>query len=394
MRAALRKAAAPVLLLALLVLAVTFQNDVVSQAKRDLPAAMEFRAGSGLRLSFDQVESAPIAKAAPEFAASALQSGTAAPALAPEATTPVDLLLTTSAYGGVAALHLVRGAYFQVSPVPEESRFAVVSDRLAVRLFLTENAVGRVFLLGGERFTVCGVYRAPSSLMERLSSDGGDAVYIPYTALPVFASAKPTALFVSGADTISMQAVEGQIVNTFGGQAGASSYTNFLDTRALLREGQKVRLFLFGLPVLILLAVLLSRRSGACAAALGRGDARAARRNAVYAAGCLAALLALFFFVRFQPYLPGGFLPTDNIFDFGFYQNAVVSAVQAKNAYGGCDFFWNLSARALCWGAAGLIVSLALYGMLFAALLRRGQALSGLAEWIRIRGGAKLPRKD
>lgn len=374
MRATVRRAVPFICLLVLFTFSVVFQNGVVSTAERDLPAAMEFRAHQGLRVSFSKVESAPVQNGS-KFAASALQSGAAAPGLSPGSAEPVELMLTTASYGNIVPINLIRGNYFRVSLVPEENRFAVISDKLAVRLFLTENAVGQTLMLSGTRFTVCGVYRTMPHLMERLSSDGGDIVYIPYASLPQNEKAKPTSLLISGAGTLSMEAAEWQIANAFGESAGSSNYTSYADTLALLREGLKARLFLLGIPVIALLAVLFTRRCKKIATDLGRDDARMARRSAFSAAVCGAAILLLFLFIRFQPYLPGKFLPDDNIFDFGFYSNAVVSSIQAKNAYEGYDFFWNLSSRALCWSTAGTLVSLAL----FIALFRRGLALGRMA---------------
>lgn len=65
--------------------------------------------------------------------------------------------------------------------IENEDKVAVISSSLALKLFFNTDAVGKTITLNDEVYTICGVIQESENIINSLSSDGKQRVYIPYT---------------------------------------------------------------------------------------------------------------------------------------------------------------------------------------------------------------------
>lgn len=62
-----------------------------------------------------------------------------------------------------------------------KDKVAVISSSLALKLFFNTDAVGKTITLNDENYTICGVIQESENIINSLSSDGKQRIYIPYT---------------------------------------------------------------------------------------------------------------------------------------------------------------------------------------------------------------------
>ena len=65
--------------------------------------------------------------------------------------------------------------------IKNENKVAVISSSLALKLFFNTDAVGKTITLNDEVYTICGVIQESKNIINSLSSDGKQRIYIPYT---------------------------------------------------------------------------------------------------------------------------------------------------------------------------------------------------------------------
>lgn len=77
--------------------------------------------------------------------------------------------------------HKLIGKGFTKENMENKDKVAVIESSLALKLFFNTNAVGKTITLNDEVYTICGVIQESNNIINSLSSDGKQRVYIPYT---------------------------------------------------------------------------------------------------------------------------------------------------------------------------------------------------------------------
>ncbi len=83
----------------------------------------------------------------------------------------------------------------------------IISDTLALKLYFNTDAVGRIFELNGDEYTVCGVFEDSKNLIDKFSKDGKERIFIPYT-LAKSPESLPVHTFVYDTRTASAGVIE------------------------------------------------------------------------------------------------------------------------------------------------------------------------------------------
>lgn len=73
------------------------------------------------------------------------------------------------------------GESFTEDDVSTGAKKIIISDTLALKLYFNSDVIGKEFIINGESFIVSGVYENSTKLINKLSKDGKERVYIPYT---------------------------------------------------------------------------------------------------------------------------------------------------------------------------------------------------------------------
>ena len=75
----------------------------------------------------------------------------------------------------------INGENISSNNIDNRDKVAIIGSPLALKLFFTTNAVGKKICIDGNQYTICGVIQESENIINSLSSDGKQRVYIPYT---------------------------------------------------------------------------------------------------------------------------------------------------------------------------------------------------------------------
>jgi putative ABC transport system permease protein len=98
---------------------------------------------------------------------------------------PVNLIGVTEGYQTIRRLVIFRGRYFDSVDMEMRSKFCLITEHLAQRVFGVENPVGRDLRMGELTFTVIGVFRERASTFGQ-SEIHDDSVIIPFTLMKYY----------------------------------------------------------------------------------------------------------------------------------------------------------------------------------------------------------------
>lgn len=228
------------------------------------------------------------------------------------------------------------GNSFTEGNILKKEKDAVIGSALALELFFNTNAVGKVLKLGGEKYTICGVYDESDKTINRLSSDGKHRVYIPYTCY-------------SGYDKCYIDSIaydNGAISAPLIEQMNLSQYyaTDFAEKNKVIENFRHIiLLLLFATFCVIALKVwfILCRRS----IHRIREDLKEhyffkslKSIPMMYillifvGLGIPSILVTVFFISDFSIFIPSKYIPYDNIFDFSYYIEQIIKNANTVNS--------------------------------------------------------------
>ena len=232
--------------------------------------------------------------------------------------------------------------------IKNENKVAVIGSNLALKLFFNTNAVGKIITINDENYTVCGVFKEEENIINSISGDGKQRVYIPYTCYSGYENCNINIL------SYDNQAISAPLIE----QMDLSQYhsTNFSEKANVIRNFEHI-IFLILFIVLCIIALRLWYR-------ICKKLAKDIKENlsenyflnsiksipikyvllAITAFGIPVVLLIIFFLSDFSIFIIPKYIPYDNIFDVSYYLNTIIENSNMANnlALTGDTFLINL----------------------------------------------------
>lgn len=220
--------------------------------------------------------------------------------------------------------------------IKNKSRVAVISSSLALKLFFNTNAVGKSITLDDKNYTICGVIQENKNIINSISGDGKQRIYIPYTCYSGYGNCN--------IDTISYSnsASSAPLIE----QMALSQYhsTNLSEKANVINDFEHI-IFLILFIVLCIIALNLWYR-------ICKKLIKDIKENLsenyflnsiklipikyvlliIAALGIPAALLAIFFLSDFSIFIIPKYIPYDNIFDVSYYISTFVENSNTVNS--------------------------------------------------------------
>lgn len=249
-----------------------------------------------------------------------------------EAVTPV---LTNESLFEVQGVTL-QGEGITKEAVEKGEKIAVISDTLALKLFFNTNAVGKAVNLDGEEYKICGIYKEKRGLINDLSRDGKQRIYIPYTCLENYESRKIQII------TYDNRAPSAPLIE----QMNLSQYhsTNLAEKSSVIKDFNHI---IYLVLYIVLCVVALRFWYGLCRKFLFeiREDLQSNYFSKsiktipqkyifliITAAGIPAILIIIFLLSDFGILIPSKYIPYDNIFDVSYYLSVITQNSNTQNA--------------------------------------------------------------
>ena len=220
--------------------------------------------------------------------------------------------------------------------IENKDKVAVISSSLALKLFFNTDAVGKTITLNDEVYTICGVIQESKNIINSLSSDGKQRIYIPYTCYSGYEN--------FGVNTISYDnsASSAPLIE----QMNLSQYhsTNFSEKAKVIKNFEHI-IYLILFIALCFISFKLWYR---ICKKLIKDTEENLNENyflnslksilikyillTVTALGIPAVLLTIFFLSDFSIFIIPKYIPYDNIFDVSYYLNAIIENAHMSNS--------------------------------------------------------------
>lgn len=258
--------------------------------------------------------------------------------------------------------------------IKNENKVAVISSSLALKLFFNTDAVGKTITLNDEVYTICGVIQESENIINSLSSDGKQKIYIPYTCYSGYENCDVYTISYDNSAS-SAPLIE---------QMKLSQYhsTNFSEKANAIRNFENI-IFLILFIALCFLALRLWYRI--CKKLIKDIKENLSENYilnslksipikyvllAITAFGIPVVLLIIFFLSDFSIFIISKYIPYDNIFDVSYYLNTIIENSNMANnlALTGDTFLINLysgSFSVLVW----LLVIFALFSVVLFSIV-------------------------
>ncbi len=256
--------------------------------------------------------------------------------------------------------------------IKNENKVAVISSSLALKLFFNTDAVGKTITLNDEVYTICGVIQESKNIINSLSSDGKQRIYIPYTCYSGYENCDVYTISYDNSAS-SAPLIE---------QMKLSQYhsTNFSEKANVIRNFENI-IFLILFIALCFLAIRLWYRI--CKKLIKDIKENLSENYilnslksipikyvllAITAFGIPVVLLIIFFLSDFSIFIISKYIPYDNIFDVSYYLNTIIENSNMANnlALTGDTFLINLYSNSFSL----LIWHVIIFAIIFIAVLR------------------------
>lgn len=255
--------------------------------------------------------------------------------------------------------------------IKNENKVAVISSSLALKLFFNTDAVGKTITLNDEVYTICGVIQESENIINSLSSDGKQRIYIPYTCYSGYENCDVYTISYDNSAS-SAPLIE---------QMKLSQYhsTNFSEKANVIRNFENI-IFLILFIALCFLAIRLWYRI--CKKLIKDIKENLSENYilnslksipikyvllAITAFGIPVVLLIIFFLSDFSIFIISKYIPYDNIFDVSYYLNTIIENSNMANnlALTGDSFLINLYSNSFSL----LIWHVIIFAIIFIAVL-------------------------
>lgn len=231
--------------------------------------------------------------------------------------------------------HKLIGKGFTKENIENKDKVAVIGSSLALKLFFNTDAVGKKITLDNETYKICGVFKESENIINSLSSDGKQRIYIPYTCYSGYENCE--------VNTVSYdnKAVSATLIE----QMNLSQYhsTNFSEKAKVIENFEHI-IFLILFIALCFIALKIWYK-------LCRKFIADIKDNLnenyflkslkvvphkyilliITALGIPAALLTIFLLSDFSIFIISKYIPYDNIFDVSYYASAIIENAHMSN---------------------------------------------------------------
>lgn len=227
------------------------------------------------------------------------------------------------------------GESFTEDDVSTGAKKIIISDTLALKLYFNTDVIGKEFIINGESFIVSGVYENSAKLINKLSKDGKERIYIPYTCAD---SPETLPIHTIAYDTKSSSAPIIEQMNL-----PQYHFTDFSEKSKVIETFEHIAFFIMFMGLCVVMIYLWYKL---CKRFLA--DIRENLKEQyffksllsvplkyallmVVGVGIPALLLLIFLKSDFSIYIVAKYIPYDNLFDIKHYINCIIDNAHYMN---------------------------------------------------------------
>ncbi len=247
-------------------------------------------------------------------------------------------------------IRMLQGTFFNKEQHELGKKVAVISDSLALRLFMTNKVLGNKLSVAGVKYTIVGVYKKEVTPFSILYSDGAERIFIPFESVDGYNSRTINTVLIS--DKKFQEATFGtekatEFLKKTGVDSSNYEINDFYNSSVYVSQPLSVFILFVGVLIILMLlsyffryikdglAFFRNRLEGGYFLEVIAG----ARFGLILffsgAAVLLVSMGAIYYAVRFKGFIPYQYIPSENIFDLNFYGNLIKTGIFKANRFTG-----------------------------------------------------------
>lgn len=241
-------------------------------------------------------------------------------------TIPVDLQLTGHMHINFLDIKIIRGSYFTYEASKHGRNVAVISENLAEKLFSTYDVIGRyVYLYGNQKYKIVGLYKGRGFVVSQLLSVRTEKVFIPFESHEGTTGTKIDTVLIKDAsldnEKFRVHRLE-LLLKGMGIDPGSYRISDFYDSDTIVSQMHYLFIFIAGMPVIWFILRLAAGRVRSTFGRLSkkldsmyfsellRNQKRELMSILLIIIGAAIPAAAVFFTIRFKPYIGSGMIPS------------------------------------------------------------------------------------
>lgn len=257
----------------------------------------------------------------------------------------IKIALVDEDYASIYKHELLMGNFPDTDAVKKGKAYAVISDQLALKLFMSLDIVGNEIELLSRKYIVAGVYKRRNSILWSLCGDGYDRVFIPYTSIGNHSEMPVDIVALLKIADQSMYDIKAKLETIIENKMPSYKIIDHLASDAVSRQYFDLLIFIIGMAA-IFYSVMFSikytmstirlfkeKANSYYISSLLRVDVRRVISNLSVIIICCAGVVFIANAIRFKFFIADKYIPDDNIFDLKFYIGAAVKDIMISNAY-------------------------------------------------------------
>lgn len=241
----------------------------------------------------------------------------------------VTPVLTNKNYFSVMSISVTGG-------LKENQKAAAISSDLALKLYFNTDVIGKKLVMNDSEYIISGIYEKPKGMVNEISSDGKERVYLYYSDYSAYKSQELQSICYRN-DAPSAPLIEQMNFSQY--------YTENIGEKVKILNNFKLLFFLIIFISLSVIALriwykLCGRFFSEIKANLSENYFFKSVRSiplkylllAVTAVGIPTLIIMVFQFLNFNLFIPSKYIPYDNIFDIPYYFSKIIDYQNAINS--------------------------------------------------------------
>lgn len=254
----------------------------------------------------------------------------------------IKAVLTNQNYYELYKLSMVAGTFFSEDDVEKKQQYVIISDNLALKLYLRKNPIGETIYIDNYSYTILGVYEENDTFWGSINKDNYDRIYIPYSSYPEYSSIPIDAIAFTNDDML-FENIDAMLAQ-YPQYMGNLSHYNYIEKLAF--STQPVPILLFSLQLILIFFILrmvysplkltFKKVYAKKETEYLKDIIKTNSKNLIYlSVFILVGIIGVVFLaksIKFPILIPVSAIPNDNLFHINHYTSKIVQAMQKENS--------------------------------------------------------------
>ena len=259
---------------------------------------------------------------------------------------PIKVILTDENHCTVYKKEFIKGGTFDNYSKVQGEKSAIISDKMSLELFKSNEAIGNKINILGQTYMVIGIYKTDDSFIGNISGDGVEQIIVPYTSYGQGEELLINKMAVNGEEVnksdfkYSIRKVVGKTLDNY-------KVVDYKVGKSTVIEIKYLVFFIIGCILIVIIIKLLIKvikteyhrllrhKDKYYFMEIIKKEKKSLIITVVISIALIIGIVLIFNGISFDLVAPEGYIPDDNIFDITFYKDTFINNIQLINSDSG-----------------------------------------------------------